>query len=346
MKFALFAGIGGVILWLVYRQQSAAYLAQCQLDGVPEAQCSLVNKVVSDFKTLDFRWLVLVWVAFFLSNVSRAFRWLQLLEPLGYRPKFANALWTILLGYFANLGLPRMGEVIRGTALSKYEHIPLEKTMGTIVLDRLADMLALLLFVGLAFIFEYQTILDFLEQNSSKATGSKGNSILFYLLLVAVAGVAILWFTRHIWMKLPFAQKILSVAHGFKEGILSIKKLEKPWIFIAHSAFIWLMYYLMLYFCFQSFAPTAALGFKAALMVFVLGTFGIVIPSPGGMGTYHAMIVAGLSLYGISGQDAFSLANVSFFTTQIFFNIVFGILSLLLLPIINKNNSNNSTAIA
>ncbi len=336
LKFVLFAGVGSVILWLVYRQQSAAYLAQCQLDGVPEAECSLINKVIGDFKTLDFKWLILVWAAFFLSNVSRALRWIQLLQPLGYQPKFGNALWTILLGYFANMGLPRMGEVIRGTALSKYENIPLEKTMGTIVLDRLADMLALLLFVGLAFLFEYQTIIDFINQRTQTKGTSGGSSILMYVALVGILLLAVFWATRKKWMQHPIAQKVISVAQGFKEGILSIKKLEKPWVFVGHSAFIWLMYYLMLYFCFQSFAPTAHLGFKAALMVFVLGTFGIVIPSPGGMGTYHAMIVAGLSLYSISGQDSFSLANVSFFTTQIFFNLVFGILSLILLPAMNN----------
>jgi hypothetical protein len=124
---------------------------------------------------------------------------------------------------------------------------------------------------------------------------------------------------------------------GFVEGFSTIRNLQNPIGFVLHSLFIWLMYYLMLYFCFQAYAPTATLGFGATLMVFVFGTFGMIIPSPGGMGTYHALIVAGLAIYGVAGQDAFSLANIAFFTTQIFFCFFFGILALMVMPVINKN---------
>jgi hypothetical protein len=108
-------------------------------------------------------------------------------------------------------------------------------------------------------------------------------------------------------------------------------------LFLFYSVGIWLMFYLQCYFNLLAFAPTAHLGASAALMVFVFGTLGFVIPSPGGMGTFHALCIAALSLYGVNGGDAFSYANISFFTIQIFYNIVAGILALILLPILNKS---------
>ena len=120
-------------------------------------------------------------------------------------------------------------------------------------------------------------------------------------------------------------------------GIKTIKDIERPVLFIIYSLLIWVFYFGMAYFAFFSFGPTAHLGILAALLVFVFGSFGIIIPSPGGMGTYHALAMAALAIYGVRGDDAFSYANIMFFNVQILTTIVFGILSIILLPIINKN---------
>ena len=132
-------------------------------------------------------------------------------------------------------------------------------------------------------------------------------------------------------------QKILNIVKGFAEGVKSIRKVDRPGWFIFHSIFIWLMYYSMTYMCFKSFEPTAQVGMLAGLVVFVLGGWGMVIPSPGGMGTYHFLVQTGLSMYGISGDDGFSLANIAFFSINLGTNVLIGILALILLPILNRD---------
>ncbi len=169
LQFLLFLGLGVTILWLVFRGQNAAFQEQCRLDGVPSDQCSLTDKLLHDFSTVHLGWMLLVAAAFTVSNIFRALRWQMLLEPMGYRAGFANSLLTILLGYFANLGFPRMGEVVRAGSLSRYERIPLEKVMGTLVSDRLMDMVCLLLVIGLAFLFQGQVLLDFISSRRSGA---------------------------------------------------------------------------------------------------------------------------------------------------------------------------------
>ena len=130
-------------------------------------------------------------------------------------------------------------------------------------------------------------------------------------------------------------KKVADLLKGFWDGILSVKKLENPPLFIFYTIMIWVAYYVMYYMYLPAFGPTEHLGFVVALMVFVFGAFGIVIPSPGGMGSYHALVIAALAIYGITGSDAFSFANFSFFATQ-FVNIVFGLAAIILLPTINK----------
>jgi glycosyltransferase 2 family protein len=342
LQFLLFLSIGVVILTLVYRSQNAAFQQQCVEDQIPAAQCSLTDKLLHDFSTVNVAWLLAVVAAFTVSNVFRALRWQMLLEPLGHRVRFSNSLLTILLGYFANLGFPRMGEVVRAGSLSRYERIPLERTMGTLVMDRLMDVLCLGAVVGLAFLLEGEALLRFFSEN--KKDGAGGSPwwahpvVVAGLAVMAVAGAAAVFF----WKKLaqtPLVQKVLGLLQGFWEGLRSVLRLRQPVLFLLYSAGIWLMFYLQCYFSMLAFAPTASLGAEAALMVFVFGTLGFVIPSPGGMGTFHALCIAGLALYkdrGVTEADAFSYANISFFTIQIFYNVAAGLLSLLLLPVLNR----------
>ena len=160
--------MGLVILYFVYRSQNTAYQAQCALDGIPSADCSLLNKIITDFGRVNYVWIAVVIASFMFSNWSRAVRWKMLIEPLGYNVSTANGFWTINLGYFANLGLPRIGEVVRGASMSRYEKIPLEKLMGTIVVDRILDALCLLVVVCLTFLLQFNVLFTFLSENMNK----------------------------------------------------------------------------------------------------------------------------------------------------------------------------------
>jgi glycosyltransferase 2 family protein len=341
LKFTLFLSVGIVILYLVYRSQNTAYQAQCALDGVPSQDCSLIQKIISDFQRINLFWIAVVLSCFIFSNWSRSQRWMMLLDSLGHQVKASNAFWSVNLGYFANLGLPRMGEFVRGGTLARYEKIPVEKAMGTVAIDRLVDMTSLLLVVGIAFLLEYNTLYTYLSEQLGKKSGGGlfQNPIIQGILVAGALGCLLVFLFWKKIIQLAFVQKIMGIAVGFWEGIKSIKDVKKPWIFVLHSLNVWLMYFLMAYFCFFAFPPTANLSAIVALMVFTFGAFGVVIPSPGGMGTYHALVVAALSIYGINGGDAFSFANIFFFSVNIFCCIGLGIAALILLPIINKNQN-------
>lgn len=337
LQFLFFLGLGSAILALVFNSQNKAFQEQCRLDGVPSDQCSLMDKLLFDFSTVHLGWLFAVVLAFTISNIFRALRWQMLLQPMGYQPRFYNAFLTILLGYFANLGLPRMGEVIRAGSLARYEKIPMEKVMGTLVIDRLMDFICLGLVVGLAFVFEGQTLLDFMQQTKGGETKG-GLGIWTILAILSLSGVLVLFLFRKDLMRLALVQKLLNLMQGFWEGLKSVFKLKNPGIFLFYSIGIWVMFYFQCWLNLKAFPPTAELSASAALMVFVFGTLGFVIPSPGGMGTFHALCIAGLALYGINGGDSFSYANIAFFTIQIFYNVVAGVLALVLLPVLNKKS--------
>ncbi|TNE56659.1 MAG: flippase-like domain-containing protein [Bacteroidetes bacterium] len=347
LQFLLFLGIGVVILGLVYRSQNTAFQEQCRLDGVPAGECSLIDQLLYDFSTVHPGWILLVIAAFTASNMLRAWRWQMLLEPMGYRARFVNSFLTILLGYFANLFLPRMGEVVRAGSLSRYERIPMERVMGTLVVDRLMDFVCLALVVGLTFIFEADTLWAFISSNQQENGSSPAlwqyPVVQIGLALFLLAAIVAVLFRKKI-LQHPFVQKVSNLIEGFWDGLRSVFRLRHAGLFIAYSLGIWLMFYLQCWFNLLAFPPTAHLGPGAALMIFVFGTLGFVIPAPGGMGSFHALVIAGLALYGVIGSNAFSYAMIAFFTIQIFYNFVAGMLSLVLLPLLNKRQEANTSA--
>ncbi len=331
-------GIGLVILYFVYQNSNESYLAQCKMDGIPLGECSLVQKLIEDFKGLRYPWILGIFAAFTFSNVIRALRWNMLLKSLGRTPRTVNSFLTIMLGYFANLGFPRLGEVLRPVTMARYEKVSVEKVLGTIVVDRAIDVLSLLIMVGIAFLLEFDTLWGYLSENMGSRTsnGLLSDPFIIGLGMLALTGLSSLLFFRKKIQSSKFYLKIIHVLKGFWDGILSIKNLENPGLFVIYSILIWVAYYFMFYMYLPAFGPTAHLGFLAALMVFVFGTFGILVPSPGGMGSYHFLVIAALALYGVTGSDAFSFANFSFFATH-FCNIVLGLAALIFLPMINRN---------
>lgn len=347
LRFLVFLGIGVGILALVYRSQQKAYQEECEIQGIPAADCSLLDKVISDFAEANYWWIGLVLILFTISNLSRTQKWIMLIRPLGYQPRFINALLSILIGYFANLGLPRLGEVVRAGTLARYERIGAEKVMGTIVVDRVIDVISILLVTGLAILLEYDTMIQFFAENTGLAEKVGGLSGLLRILIpVAIIAVAALWVLRRQIQKTAIYRKIKEVFMGFAEGLRTISRLDKPWLFLLHSFNIWLMYFLMTYVCFFAFAPTADLTPLAALVVFTFGSWGIVVPSPGGMGTYHYLVQTALVMYGVSGENSFSFANIAFFSIQLGCNVLLGILSLLILPRINRHYHPVTPAVA
>ncbi len=339
-KVSIFFAVGMIILYLVYQRQNVAFQADCAIKGTPANECSLMGKVLQDISGANYFWVLVTMVLFMMTNVIRALRWKMMFEALGYTPRFINLLGTIMINYLANLGIPRSGEVIRAGLISQYEDIPIEKALGTIFTDRIFDVLMLAIVIGLAMLFGGSDFLAYLDQNvnlAQKFQSLLSQPILLSTIGLGFTGLAYLLYANRSKMKNSIVgKKIYGLVAGFSDGVASVKNVSSIPLFILYTVSIWVLYYLMMYFAFFTFAPTANLGPTAGLVVFVFGSLGILIPTPGGMGSYHFLVGEALAMYGINGSDAFSFANIVFFSIQIFINIVFGIIALIGLPIINK----------
>lgn len=340
LKTVVFAFLGMFILYQVYLSQAKSYQSECALKGIAESDCSLIDKVLSDMNNANLWWIGLSVVLFMISNIIRSWRWQALLKPLGYEVKMYNAFFAIMIGYISNLAIPRIGEIIRAGTIAKYEDIPTEKAMGTVVTDRLVDTISLLLMIVIAIVLEYEMIINYFTKNSSFATKINGiiSSPIFYIVIVVLAASSLWIFVNRkmISEKNAFFGKLYKLVGGLIDGVMSIFKLENPILFIFQSIAIWALYFTMSYVCMFAFEPTSNLGPVAGLVVFIFGGLGMVFPSPGGMGSYHFLIGESLGFYGVSGADGFSFANIIFMAISIFTNIFFGIMAFVLLPILNR----------
>lgn len=331
LKVLLFFALGAFILYLMYNSQQAAYLEECRLKNTG-GDCSLLQKIIADFKSVHWFWIGSIILTFILSNIARALRWHQILQVEGYFPRLINSFGTIMIGFFVNLGLPRAGELARTGLLAKYETIPVEKVLASVVLDRIADVFALLVILFGTVLVAQDIILDFIQENMKEG-------ILLKLGIAGCIGLLLAlgtYFYIRGQLKSGNTSWLYSKIASFTESLLSIRMLKNVPLFVFYTLVIWICYYLMTYLCFFAFDPTAHLSMKAGLIVFVLGTLGIVFPSPGGMGSYHFLVTQGLLLFGIAGSDAFAFANIVFFTIQLFCNVGLGALFLFGLPLINS----------
>jgi len=300
----------------------------------------LIDKVMTDLSETNLWWIGLSVLLFMFSNILRSWRWQALLKPMGYEVKSYNAFFAIMIGYISNLAIPRIGEVLRAGFLSKYEDVPVEKAMGTVVTDRIVDSVSLLFMILLAIFLEYEMITNYFTKNSSFSV--KFNQIIqspfLYIGMVVLLGL-VYWLFKNrsiISQKNDFFAKIVNFVTGLIDGLLSIFKLERPIIFILQSIGIWTLYFLMSYVCMFAFEPTSHLGLVAGLVVFIFGGLGMVFPSPGGMGSYHYLIGESLGFYSVSGADGFSFAMIMFISITILTNIFFGVVSFILMPIMNR----------
>lgn len=338
LQFIIFASIGALILYFLYQSQSSKYLQDCISQGKPTTDCVLLDKLFHDFRSSNWFWLFVILIIYMISCVFRTWRWQMLIRPLGYSPTFKNAFMAIMIGYFANLGLPRLGEVLRAGFYSKYDNVPLDKVFGTIVTDRIVDIICLFVFLVITSPFAFGPVMDYVRRNQTiDSVLTVSNFALLGLIGIICIVCLVLILRSSLFLNSFIFKKMKSFILGFKDGVLSIFSLSKPIVFIIYSVGIWICYYLMTYLTFNAFEPTAHLGPREGLITFIFGTLGILFPSPGGMGSYHFMIMEALSIFNIDSVESFSFANIIYFAIMVFGNVLFGILSLIFMPILNRN---------
>jgi uncharacterized protein (TIRG00374 family) len=275
-----------------------------------------------------------------VAHWSRAYRWVLMLEPMGYKPSVFRTTLAVLVGYGANLIFPRAGEVARCGTLNKLEDIPFEKSFGAVIAERLIDVLVLLLLIFLNFILEF----DRLEDVFINFFGEKFKNPLL-LVGYAFVGIGLLVAAYFLFKKNQdkitqnaLYQKIAKTISGFASGFMSVRNLKNPSAFVFHTILIWTMYFVMTYILCFALPETANLSPLAALSIFVMGSIGMAAPTQGGIGSYHFLVGSIVVLYGLSEQDGITLATFLHAIQGMVFVAVFGIIAFLLTLVLPKRN--------
>lgn len=285
-------------------------------------------EIKNALENANYFWIFFSLFLGLLSHLSRAYRWEFLLVPLGYKPRFMNSVFAIFIAYFINLAIPRAGEVARATAISKYESIPFEKAFGTIIAERIVDVIMLLLIIGVAFFYQFDLLMELILKKIPK---DPIYLVLLGTLFVFIAGLAYFLILKS---NSIFFKKIRNFIKGLLEGVKSVFSMQKKWAFLFHTFFIWSMYLLMFYTVSLALPETSNISLGVVVTGFVVGALSIATTN-GGLGTYPLGVQQVLILYGIASNPALAFGWLMW-TAQTFMLLLFGGISLLIMPLYNR----------
>ena len=259
---------------------------------------------------MNIWWLFASLIPITLSHIFRGLRWLITLEPLGYRPKVGDSIDSIFVAYATNVLVPRVGEVSRCAVLTKYDKVPFSKALGTLVAERLIDMLLVLLFVCVMLLTQLDVFLSLFAQTGTNEASLAEllTSPKTYLFVVAVVAACVaLWMPLR---KTKLYAKVKQAISGFVDGLLSLKTMHRKGLFLLYTIGIWVGYFLEFYIAFFCFPFTAELTVVQALVIFAAISLAIIIPTPNGAGPWHFVVISMMTLYGVSHTDASSFALI------------------------------------
>ena len=313
-KYILFVLISTVLMYFAFKDQN-------------------ISEIISKLSTIEYKWLTISILFGALAFVSRGLRWVYLINALGYKVSKKNSINSVAVGYFTNALIPRAGEISRCTSLQQVEKIPFEKLFGTIILERVIDFAILIILILITLLYKFNEI-NFLfskvfeESTGSYFTNPKKLFLISFILIIFIFSVIIDLKNRI--KKLSLYKKFIKLIIGLKNGFSSIKELKNKTPFILHTILIWGMYILMTYICFFAIDETKNLNLFDGIYITIIGGLGMIVPTPGGFGSYHLFVEYGLVGIGIGIQSALLFAFVVH-TAQTLMTLVFGIVSSLLL---------------
>jgi len=265
-----------------------------------------------------------------MSHISRSYRWKYLINPLGYKLGFINSVLAVFSAYLINYTIPRAGDLARATMISKYENIPLEKTLGTIVAERAVDVICILIIICIGLTIEFQRI----SEKFILLISDKEISIIF----IYLGSISSILFICYLMIKKSkYYKSIINFFSGIIEGLTVIFKMKNRNLFILHSIFIWLMYILMFWATSKAFIQLHEVTFFQLMISFTLAALSIMF-SNGGIGIYPLAVEESLGWYGIQSSTGLAFGWVSWLS-QTMMVVIFGGLSLFILPFINDNKS-------
>jgi uncharacterized protein (TIRG00374 family) len=310
-KFIAFLTVGVILLWLAFRNVN-------------------FTKLGSLLKEANYSWLILSVLFASFAFISRARRWVLLINSLGFNPSTKNAFYAVMTGYLANLALPRLGEITRCVVLGKKEKIPVDQLIGTVVIERTIDLISLLVIMVVMIITSGDKINLFLKESilipiQQKVFVIFGNSWILWALLFSGILIAFFFAIRYKRMlrKIRFVSKLFDVARGIINGLKTITKLKRIGEFILHTIFIWICYALMTWVVVFSLNSTSSLTFGDSIFILVIGGLAMSAPVPSGLGAFHYIVSRGLLFVnGIPIEDGLTYALLAHESQLIFIAIV------------------------
>ena len=321
VKFLIFLGLGIFIVWWMAR-------------GIDEKGWEQIRLSLSKARYIL---IVPVFVLLVSSHFFRALRWKMLMEPLGYNPSTFNVFNAVLVGYMANLALPRLGEVLKCTLLAKYEKTGPDKLVGTIVAERAVDLVCLFIVFLLTIFFQVDIVGQYAIALWRKISNQSAGSIPLMILFILLFSLGIWGFIR--WIKKHpdniILQKIGGIINGIWQGLISIRYVKNKGLFILHSAVIWILYYMGTRIGFYAMSEVEHLGYKEALSVLSFGSVGMIV-TQGGIGAYQYAVQETLQLYQIDKVIGFTYGWVLWIAQTIVI-LIGGLFSFIVLPIYNRN---------
>ena len=329
IKYLFFLGLGIFLVWWSIHKMGDKNWEECK----------------TALKSARFILFIPVFFILMASHVSRAMRWKILMKPMGYNPSLVNTFFAVMVGYLANLAVPRLGEVLKCTILGKYEKVPPDKLVGTILVERAIDVVSLIIVFIIAIGTQASIIGDYAKDTIRKNFLSGNKQMIIVKLAIVLVTVVFLYFVlRFIFKKynnLGFVKKINIIFKGVGAGLNSVKTMENKGVFIFHSIFIWCCYAAGTYIGFFVIPQTSNLPVAAAFPVLAFASIGMII-TPGGIGTYQLFIMQVMELYGIN--IAYGYANgLLQWVAQFFIILIVGFICLLALPYYNRKSTKMST---
>ncbi|MBB6681933.1 flippase-like domain-containing protein [Aequorivita sp. 609] len=311
MKIAIPLGLGVFLIWYIYQSFTPTQIAETK----------------KYFADANYGFVLLSVFLSVLSHFSRAYRWSFMLEAIGYKTKIANNFMAVSVAYLMNIFIPKSGEVSRAVILDKYENVPFQKGFGTIISERIVDLLFLLFFTALAFIIKFEILYDYIFE-----------AIPASILYVLAAGILLIIISVPIYIRFSKSninKRLKDFIIGLKEGVFSILKMKKKGPFILHTFFIWGLYILSFYTAMHALPETSNISIGTIIITFVVGSFTFAFTNSG-FGTYPAAIAGILSVFGIAKTVGVALGWIVWIS-NISSIVIFGVLSLILLPIYNRD---------
>ena len=330
LQYFLFAALAAFFVWL-------------SLSGLDDQKW----RQLEDAMQRAHYWLLLpVMFLLLISNWLRALRWRQLMEPLGFHPSVLNTLFGVLIGYFVNLGAPRLGEVIKCTILARYEKAPADKLVGTILAERAFDVLCLLVVFGLTFFLQFPVLHALALNTVYPIFLNKNGRISFYKIGYMLGGfILLLFLLRFLFSRLGhinIVQRLKGMLVNILHGLTSIRALRNKFLFAVYTVGIWVMYWMSTWLGFFAIRETSQLNPTDALTVLAMGSIGIIL-SPGGIGAYALLVQETVAFYNIPKEPfGIALGWLLWFGQFISF-VVFGVASIILLPRVNRKKNEKTS---